>query len=81
MTTRTAELASTIAANTAKIDAYLASNGIDPLSFEGSGSGDVLSGPELGAARQAVLEATKELHALMLGPAGILSSPPVCPKG
>ena len=33
-TTRPAELASTIAVNTAKIDAYLASNGTDPLSVE-----------------------------------------------
>lgn len=77
MVTRTAELASIISANTAKIDAHLASHGIEPLSFEERGAGDVLSDPELGAARQAVLEATDELHALMLGPAGILTSPSV----
>lgn len=76
MAPRIAELASIITANTAKIDEHLTANGINEISFD-ENAGEVLSGPELAAARQAVLEATDELHALMLGPAGILTTPSV----
>ncbi|KAL8669385.1 MAG: hypothetical protein Q9168_006021 [Polycauliona sp. 1 TL-2023] len=76
MGSRTAELASIISANTAKIDAHIVTNGIDALSFEGTSAQDMLSDPAIRAARQAVLEATDELHALMLGPVGILTTPP-----
>ncbi|CAO1605807.1 hypothetical protein XANCAGTX0491_009313 [Xanthoria calcicola] len=74
MAPRIAELASIITANTAKIDEHFTANGINEISFD-ENAGEVLSGPELAAARQAVLEATDELHALMLGPAGILTTP------
>lgn len=76
MAPRIAELASIISANTAKIDDHLTANGFNEISFD-ENAGDVLSGPGLAAARQAVLEATDELHALMLGPAGILTTPSV----
>ena len=75
-TTRIAELSSLIAINTANIDEHLARNGLPSPSFEPSGTS--LSDEKIAASRQIILEATDELHALMLGPAGILTNPSVC---
>lgn len=74
---RMAELALLIATNTANIDTYLASKGLPTPSFDASQPAHLLNDNKVAAARRAVLEATDELHALMLGPIGILTSPPV----
>ena len=74
---RMAELALLIATNTANIDTHLASKGLPTPSFDANQPAHLLNDNELAAARRAVLEATDELHALMLGPIGILTSPPV----
>ena len=71
---RTSELASIIALNTAKVEEYLAKNELPPLTFD-VGS-DVLphDHSQISQERQAVLDATEELHALMLGPKASLMS-------
>ena len=74
---RTAELALRIAENIERIDAYISSKNTPPVSFDASASGLSLYDHEIDAARQLVLDPTDELHALMLGPVGILTSPPV----
>ena len=76
-TTRIAQLSSLIAENTAIIDAYLALNGASTPSFDATSSSHALLDDKISAARQIVLEATDELHALVLGPIGILTNPSV----
>ncbi len=76
-TTRIAELSSLIADNTAKIDAYLASNGASTPSFDATTPSHVLLNSNIAGPRQIVLEATDELHALVLGPVGVLANPSV----
>lgn len=73
---RILELANTIHFNTEKIDAHLTLNGLPTPSFAADNPPKLLfgHGPELDAARQSVVDATDELHALMLGPTGLLSS-------
>lgn len=75
--TRTAELASRIAENIERIDAYTSLKDTPPVSFDASASDFPLYDQEIDAARQVVLDATDELHALMLGPVGMLTSPSV----
>lgn len=75
--TRIAHLASIIQANTAKIDDSLASRGLPTPSFDPDSPPGLLFEASVAAARQAILEATDELHALMLGPIGILTTPAV----
>jgi hypothetical protein len=72
-----AELSLLIATNTANIDMHLASKGLPTPSFDASQPDHLLNDDELAESRRAVLEATDELHALMLGPIGILTFPPV----
>ena len=74
---RLAELSSIIAANTAKLEEIIASQGLVYPSFEAALPSELLKDHQAIAARQSILEATDELHALMLGPAGILTSFPV----
>ncbi|KAL8794436.1 MAG: hypothetical protein Q9195_003023 [Heterodermia aff. obscurata] len=69
-TTRLAELSSLIATHTATIDEHLALNNLPSPSFSADQPPNTLSCNEtIAASRQIVLEATDELHALMLGPA------------
>lgn len=75
--TRIAQLASTIQASTIKINDYLASNGLPTPSFDPDSPPKFLSETSIAASRQAILEATDELHALMLGPIGMLTTPSV----
>lgn len=75
---RIAELSALIATHTAQIDHHLASNGLSSPSFEPTQPSDLLSDKAIAQSRQSVLEATDELHALMLGPTGILTSTTVC---
>ena len=72
---RIAVLASIIADNTTKIDSYLVSKDLPTPSFDPDTPASLLFDPSIAAARQAVLEATDELNALMLGPMMILASP------
>ncbi|MCJ1261072.1 hypothetical protein MMC22_000936 [Lobaria immixta] len=71
---RISELASIIAAMTAEFDAHITAEGLPSPSFHPSSPPDLLLHPNIAAARQKILEATDELHALMLGPVGILTS-------
>ena len=74
---RTSELVSIIASNTVMIEEFLKQGGLPDLSFDARPASRLQQHNEIGAQRQAVLDATDELHALMLGPKGILMSQPV----
>lgn len=67
--TRIAELAAIVAANTSKIDDYLSVHHIPSPSFE---PGVPQLPDDVKPFQQAVLRATDELNALLLGPAGML---------
>ena len=70
---RISELAGIISVNTAKIDAYIAAEGLPYPSFDADSPPGLLLHPEVAALRQQTLDATDELHALILGPVGILT--------
>ncbi|KAL8765648.1 MAG: hypothetical protein Q9209_007328 [Squamulea sp. 1 TL-2023] len=74
--TRITELAATIADNTQKIDAYLAHKGLPSPSFDPETPPGALLDSEIIASRQAILEATDELHELMHGPIDIFTRHP-----
>ena len=70
-TSRLIELTEIIAANTKKIDEFFKSEGKPELSFTADGPGDFpvpSSNTEIQEARRAVVNATQELHDLMVGP-------------
>ena len=76
---RIVELASIISFNTNKIDTYFSSHGLPTLSFDTDRDVEEYNLPEhVQRAQNAVLEATDELHAYMLGPIGILMQQSVC---
>lgn len=75
---RIAELSSIIAANTAHIDSYLTSRGLPSPAFEADFAQGLFATDCLTAARQAILEATHELHGLMQGPVSLLMGHAVC---
>ena len=76
---RIAELASIISSNTSQVDDYISTHGLPPLSFEPNGSLKPDTLPHgIQSAQNAILEATDELNALMLGPEGILRQHLVC---
>ena len=72
-TSRIVQLAATIQEHTAKVDAYLASQSLQPLSFDVDFP---LLPPELEGSRLAVLQATDELTDLMHGPQKIAECEP-----
>lgn len=74
---RIAELASIIANSTAHIDTHLAAEGLPKPSFDADQPTHLLNDSKLATSRRNIIEATDELHALMLGPVGILTSPSV----
>lgn len=74
---RISELAALIAANAAIVDGHLASEGLPSPSFSPDTPVHLFARSNITEARQAILEATDELHALMLGPTGILTAPSV----
>ena len=74
---RIIKLAEDIASNVAKINTYTTSKGLPSPSFDADSSPGLLIHPEISTLRQKTLDATDELHALMLGPVGILT-PSVC---
>ena len=71
--TRIRELASIIAEKTADIDLKVESAGLSTPSFKPESSAS-LQLDTLVESRRSLLEATEELHALMLGPVGLLTS-------
>ncbi|KAK8066271.1 O-methyltransferase [Apiospora hydei] len=76
-TNRIVELSSRIAANTTKLNDYLASNNLPAPSFDLNGPTDTLipkENAELEAARVAVIDDTLELRRLVLGPREYLMS-------
>ncbi|KAL6721250.1 hypothetical protein ACLMJK_000352 [Lecanora helva] len=66
---RIVELASVIQNSTSSIDAHLAQENLPSPSFDAEQPSAVLDNAKIKDARQAILEATDELHSLMLGPA------------
>ncbi|KAF4628102.1 hypothetical protein G7Y89_g10046 [Cudoniella acicularis] len=75
-TNRIVELASIISEHTSKVDAYLISHNLPTPSFNISYPPKLPLPAEIQASRDAVLEATDELTALMLGPIESLIPPP-----
>ena len=71
--TQIRRLALIIAEKTADIDAKLESAGSPTLSFDPQSSSSLLR-DDVAESRRSLLEATEELHALMLGPVGLLTS-------
>ena len=74
---RISELAAIIATNTEKVDLQLAAEGFPTPSFDADSPPRLLQNSRIVASRQAILDATDELHALMLGPIGIFTTQPV----
>lgn len=74
-TNRIVELASIIGKETEKVDTYLTSNHLPTPSFDISCPPKLFLPPEIQASRDAVLEASDELTALMLGPVESLIPP------
>ena len=73
---RIAELTNIISTNTAKLDEYTSRRSLPTPSFHVDTT-TWLCDEDIAAIRQALLEATDELHTLMLGPIGIVSNPAV----
>ncbi|KAL8654749.1 MAG: hypothetical protein Q9226_003313 [Calogaya cf. arnoldii] len=74
--TRMTELAAIITSNTERMDAHLAHRGLPSPSFEPESPPRALLEDGVIASRQAVLEATDELHALVQGPVELLTRQP-----
>ncbi|KAL8830047.1 MAG: hypothetical protein Q9191_001664 [Dirinaria sp. TL-2023a] len=68
------ELASIIGKHADAINAHLTAEKLPTPSFDADCPPDLLLDQSIAASRQLVLEATDELHALVLGPAGILTN-------
>ena len=69
---RIAELSTTIAQHTQKIDDYLAANNLPHPSFEADGPVDLGLPPEIEKSRTAALQASQELNDLLQGPRDLL---------
>ena len=65
---RIVELASSIQTNTSKVDQHFSSHGIPTPSFDIETPLEVDLPDEIAACRTAILEATDELHSLIMGP-------------
>ena len=76
-TSRIRELAAVIAANTEQLDAHFSEKGLPSPSFDPDSPADLLLDSEVIATRQAILDATEELNALMQGPIDLLTRQPV----
>jgi hypothetical protein len=71
MATRLLQLTEIISSQTEKIQEYFTANGLPDLSFDPTSPGDFpvpSSNTEMHEARRAVVNATQELHDLMVGP-------------
>lgn len=74
---RLAELAATISSSVSDVDKFVDSQGLPRLTFDADGSSAALTDPRISGPRNALLDATDELHSLMLGPVGLLTTPSV----
>lgn len=74
-TSRIVQLSATIHEHTTKVDAYLAENDLATPSFDISCPLKLFLPPDIRASRDAILEATDELTALMMGPVESLIPP------
>jgi hypothetical protein len=72
MSSRIADLSSTIAHHTALIDKYLAANQLSQPSFASDGPVTLGLTDELEQSRNVVVQATQELNELMIGPREIV---------
>ena len=73
--TRIGELSSIISSTTSKYDKYLSTQSLPTPSFD-PGAPPFLPLPsDMAEAKQLILEATDELHALIAGPLGTLFTP------
>ena len=69
---RIAELASVIQKHTSKVDDYISSHGLESPSFDVSMPAQLNLPETVQLSSNTVIEATSELHSLMLGPMGFL---------
>lgn len=76
-TSRIAALAWRIAHNATEVEKHLLADGLPCPTFDADQPPTLVHNPKIAAARQAILEATDELHALMLGPISLLTLPTV----
>ena len=70
---RIGELAAIIATNTQQLDAHFSEKGLPSPSFAPDSPPELLLDSKAVAPRQAILDATDELHALMQGPRDLLT--------
>ena len=82
-TTRIAEIAAIIQSQTMKLDEHLKANGLKSPSFDIDAPSKLSLPPSIAETRAAILDATNELHSLVLGPVQSLtdyqvSSIPAC---
>lgn len=75
---RIAELATTAAHHTQRVDNYLAEKGLPHPSFEVDGPIDLGLPPEIEESRARVLEASQELNDLLQEPRDLLFNHQVC---
>ncbi|KAL8836049.1 MAG: hypothetical protein Q9170_003062 [Blastenia crenularia] len=75
-TTRITELAAIITSSTEHIDAHFAAKGLPSPSFEPDRPISALLDVDITASRQAILNATDELHALIQGPVEMITRQP-----
>ena len=73
---RISELAALIRLKTDKLDTYFSSNGLPPLSFDHDFAQGTLP-LDVEEARDAILQATDEMHDLMLGPRQLAEGMPI----
>lgn len=73
--TRIKELSSVIASSTSSFDNYLSAQALPTPSFDPGTPPFLPLPPNVAEARQQILEATDELHALIAGPLGTLFTP------
>lgn len=69
---RIAELATTVAHHTQRVDSYLAERGLPCPSFEADGPVDLALPPEIEKSRTVVLQASQELNDLLQGPRDLI---------
>lgn len=72
-TSRIAVLASRIAHNTAEVEKHLLADGLPCPTFDADQPPTLIHNPKIAAAQQVILEATDELHELMLGPISLVT--------
>ncbi|XXH04097.1 hypothetical protein Hte_010508 [Hypoxylon texense] len=69
---RIAELATTVATHTNRLDSYLSKNGLPHPSFKADGPDDLKLPPDIEQSRSIVIEASQELNDLLQGPRNLL---------